>query len=79
MKTTQSSIRLRDGRRRYRLRALEIRGHVRGVKWGPRDENAVWLATMRRRRFIWRNHDALFIALGRFRLQLMKAWRNADR
>lgn len=49
-----------------------IKGQVRGYCWGQLGENAVWLATRPRKRFIWRRHDSLFIALGRFRLRLMK-------
>lgn len=58
------------------MRYVDICDCKRGVKWGQRDENAVWLATVSRRRFIWRHHDALFIAFGRFRLRLMKPGRS---
>lgn len=43
-----------------------------GTWWGKRRENGVWLATKPRRRFMFRNHDALYVAAWRLRLRLMK-------
>jgi len=54
------------------FRPVKIKGRTVGVSWGIRRETAVWIATKPRRRFMWRGHDALFIAAGRFRLRLMK-------
>jgi len=56
------------------MKPVIIKDRTRGYSWGKGTENAVWFATMSRRRFMWRRHDALFIALGRFRLRLMKPW-----
>lgn len=43
-----------------------------GLMWGKRKENGVWLARRSRRRLLWRNHGALYVALGRVRVRLMK-------
>lgn len=42
--------------------------------WGKHRENGVWLASVARRRLMWRGHDSLFVAAGRLRLRLMKPW-----
>ena len=44
--------------------------------WGKYKENGFWLASVSRRRLLWRNHDSLYVALGRFRMRLMKLGRN---
>lgn len=40
--------------------------------WGKRKENGVWMVSKRDYRFMLWGHDSLYIALGRFRLRLMK-------
>jgi len=40
--------------------------------WGKCRENGLWLASTSDWRFKWRGHDALYIALGRFRVRIMK-------
>lgn len=42
------------------------------MMWGKHKENGIWLASVPRRRFMFRNHDSLYIAAGRFRFRLMK-------
>lgn len=34
----------------------------------------IWLARRWRCRFMFRNHDALYVAVGRLRLRVMKWW-----
>ena len=41
--------------------------------WGKHKENGLWIATVSDWRFMFRGHDALYIAAGRFRLRLMLA------
>lgn len=60
--------------RRLAVRRVVIKGQTRGWSAGRTRETAVWLATARRRRFLWRNHDALYVACGRFRLRVIKPW-----
>lgn len=48
----------------------------KAMMWGKRRENGIWRAQVRRQRFMWRGHDSLFIALGRWRLRLMKPGRS---
>ena len=43
--------------------------------WGRRKENGIWRAGVRKRRFMFRGHDSLYVALGYWRLRLMKPWR----
>lgn len=40
--------------------------------WGKRKENGVWLASVPKRRFMFRGHDSLYIAIGRLRVRVMK-------
>jgi hypothetical protein len=40
--------------------------------WGYHKENGIWWTDTKRRRFLWKDHDALYIALGHFRLRIMK-------
>ena len=42
------------------------------IAWGRRKENGIWLARKPRRRLMFRDHDALYIAAGHLRLRLMK-------
>jgi len=42
------------------------------MMWGRHKENGVWISPKVMYRFLWINHDALFIALWRFRLRVMK-------
>lgn len=44
------------------------------MMWGKTKENGIWLATKGRRRLMFRDHDSLYVALGRLRLRLMKPW-----
>lgn len=46
------------------------------MMWGKQKENGVWVAQCSRQRLLWRNHDALFIAIGRLRVRMMKPSRN---
>jgi hypothetical protein len=48
-----------------------------GYWWGRDKLNGVWLASVRRRRIMWRGHDSLFIAAGRLRLRLRK-WSDGE-
>jgi hypothetical protein len=43
------------------------------MMWGKHKENGLWIATVSDWRFMFRGHDALYIAAGRFRLRLMRA------
>lgn len=43
-----------------------------GVWWGRAKENGIWLASVPRRKLMWRGHDSLYVAAGRLRLRLMK-------
>jgi hypothetical protein len=45
-----------------------------GVHWGRRKENGVGLASVPKRRLMFRGHDSLYVAFGRLRLRLMKPW-----
>jgi hypothetical protein len=40
--------------------------------WGRRRENRVWIAPKSRNRILFRDHDALYVECGRFRLRIMK-------
>ena len=42
------------------------------MMWEKIRESRVWLSSCSRRRFIFKDHDALFIAAGRLRIRLMK-------
>lgn len=42
------------------------------LMWGPRGENGIWLSLKPQWRFMWRGHDALYIAAWKFRLRIMK-------
>jgi hypothetical protein len=43
------------------------------MMWGKHKENGFWIAKVSDWRFMFRNHDALYIAAGRLRLRLMRA------
>lgn len=43
--------------------------------WGKHKENGIWLASTPRLKVMWFGHDALYVAVWRLRLRLMKAWR----
>lgn len=45
---------------------------LRGFWWGRLHENGVWIAPTSKRRLMLRNHDSLYIALGRLRIRIMK-------
>jgi hypothetical protein len=47
--------------------------------WGKHKENGVWIAPARQWRFRFLGHDAFYLALGRFRLRIMKPAGLADR
>jgi hypothetical protein len=55
--------------------ALLRQKEVDMLMWGKHGENGIWRATRSARRLLWRGHDSLYIAMGRFRLRLMKPWR----
>jgi hypothetical protein len=40
--------------------------------WGKSKENGIWWAGKKRRRFMFKDHDSLYIALGHYRLRIMK-------
>lgn len=42
------------------------------MMWGSRKENGIWRCGTTSYRMIWRGHDALFVAVGKTRLRLMK-------
>jgi hypothetical protein len=42
---------------------------------GATRETGIWRGSKSRRRLLWRGHDSLFIALGRWRLRVMKPGR----
>jgi hypothetical protein len=42
------------------------------MMWGKRKENGIWRASYPRRRLMFRKHDSLYVALGRWRLRVMK-------
>lgn len=46
--------------------------------WGRWKENGIWRTARSHKRLIWRNNDALYIALGHWRLRLMKPWRRNE-
>ena len=49
-----------------------VDGQTRGLFLGRSAETGVWRASTSRRMLKWRGHDSLFVALGRFRLRIMK-------
>lgn len=42
---------------------------------GATRETGLWRSPKSRRKLLWRDHDPLFIALGRWRLRIMKPGR----
>jgi hypothetical protein len=42
------------------------------MMFGSSRESGVWLASASRRRFMFRGHDALYIAFGRVRVRIMR-------
>lgn len=42
------------------------------MMWGTHKESGVWRASKSQRRVLFRNHDSLYVALGRWRLRIMK-------
>ena len=42
------------------------------LMWGKLKENGIWFARTSQYRLMFLNHDALYLALGRFRLRIMK-------
>lgn len=42
------------------------------MHWGEKRENGIWRSKVRTRKWMWTNHDALYVALGHWRLRLMK-------
>jgi len=47
-------------------------GRVHGLWFGATAETGVWRSSTVRRRMLVRNHDSLFVALGRWRMRVMK-------
>jgi hypothetical protein len=45
------------------------------LMWGKHLENGIWIASVSHWQLMFRNHDALYVAAGRFRLRIMKPWR----
>ena len=50
-------------------------GYGPSLKYGKRGESGVWRALASRRRILWRGHDSLYVALGRWRFRWMKPGR----
>jgi hypothetical protein len=50
------------------------------MMWGKTRENGIWRMpkVMSRWRVLWRSHDSLYVAAGRWRLRLMKPWRKRN-
>jgi uncharacterized cupin superfamily protein len=44
------------------------------MMWGRHRENGIWRATVSEWRVMFRGHDSLYVACGRWRLRLMKPW-----
>ena len=42
------------------------------VWWGKRMENGIWSATKPALRWMWKDHDSLYVALWKLRLRVMK-------
>lgn len=42
------------------------------MMWGKHNENGLWVAPISDWRWLWRSHDALYIAAGRLQLRVMK-------
>lgn len=42
------------------------------MMWGRYRENGVWRSRVSKRRVMFRGHDSLYVALGHWRLRLMK-------
>jgi len=40
--------------------------------WGKYKENGVWWSKTSKWRAIWNHHDALYLAIGRLRIRIMK-------
>lgn len=51
-----------------------MHGKRRGVALGRRKETAVWIANKPQRKVLWRDHDSLYVAVGRLRLRIVKPW-----
>jgi len=49
---------------------LFFKGEI--IMWRKLKENGIWLAKCNRFKFMFKNHDALYIAIGKFRLRIMK-------
>lgn len=43
--------------------------------FGATKETGIWRVTKSRRKLLWRGHDSLFIAIGCWRIRIMKPWR----
>ena len=48
------------------------------MMWGKLKENGIWIASTNRLRFMFKGHDSLYVALGRFRLRIMKPSSNKE-
>jgi hypothetical protein len=42
------------------------------MMWGKSKESGIWIARSHKWRMMFFNHDALYIAVGRLRLRIMK-------
>ena len=42
------------------------------MMWGKLKENGIWIARTSHWRYMWCNHDSLYMAIGRLRVRLMK-------
>jgi hypothetical protein len=53
-----------------------MHGRRRGVSIGRTRQTAIWWASKPQRRFLWRDHDSLYIAVEHLRLSIMKPARD---
>jgi hypothetical protein len=49
------------------------------MMWGKHKENGIWICGASDWRLMFWGHDALFVAIGRLRLRLMKPVTSGDR
>lgn len=47
-------------------------GEIQGIWFGRSAETGIWRSKTTKRRYLWNNHDSLFIAFGKWRLRIMK-------
>ena len=45
---------------------------MKRIMFGKKKENGFWMSPKKSYDFLFKNHDALYVAFGRFRFRLMK-------